>query len=249
MPRPKPSLQALAAVAAGLAIASTAAFALAADDGTTAPRAAAPFLDLRRQQPVGGDAAAGKAASAACSTCHGANGIAVAPNFPNLAGQSATYLYVQLETFKAGQRVDPIMAAMAAPLDDATMRNLAAYYASLPPKAGAPTGDAPTAAAPAAATLFSDGDPSRGIPPCQGCHGIAARGLPAGDGPDASRPHPPWSTIPRLRGQSGVYVAKALRDFRDGARAGTSNAMVMHGVAGTLDDAEIQALADFIGAQ
>jgi cytochrome c553 len=243
MPRPKPSLQALAAIAAGLAIASTAAFALAADDGATAPKAAAPFLDLRRQQPVGGDAAAGMAAAAACSTCHGADGIAVAPNFPNLAGQSATYLYLQLRTFKAGQRVDPVMAAMAAPLDDATMRNLAAYFASLPPRA-----ETSAAAAPAA-TLFSEGDPSRGIPPCQGCHGIAARGLPAGSGSDASRPHPPWSTIPRLKGQSGVYVAKALRDFRDGARAGTSNAMIMHGVAGALDDAEIQALADFIDAQ
>jgi cytochrome c553 len=136
------------------------------------------------------------------------------------------------------------MASMAAPLDDAAMRNIAAYYASLPPSSGA------QAPAPSpAATLFSDGDPSRGIPPCQGCHGIAARGMPAGDGADASRPHPPWSTIPRLEGQSGVYVAKALRDFRDGARAGTSNAMIMHGVAGALDDAEIQALADFIDAQ
>jgi cytochrome c553 len=256
MPLTKPARQRIATLAAGLAIASMAAAALAADDGATAPKAtaqqaaaqkaAAPFLDLRRQQPIEGDAAAGKAASAVCSACHGANGIAVAPNFPNLAGQSATYLYVQLKTFKAGQRVDPVMASMAAPLDDATMRNLAAYYASLPPKGDA---QAATTSLSPAATLFGDGDPSRGIPPCQGCHGIAARGLPADGGTDGSRPHPPWSTIPRLKGQSGLYVAKALRDFRDGARAGTSNAMVMHGVAGALDDAEIQALADFIGAQ
>lgn len=232
---------------AGLATASTAAVAVAAVDAAPADGAVSKvpvaFLDLRRQPPVTGDAEAGKAASAVCSACHGANGIAVAPNFPNLAGQSATYLYVQLKTFKAGERNDPVMASMAAPLEDATMRNLAAYYASLPPNPGTQA-----AGVSPAAKLFSDGDPSRGIPPCQGCHGISARGLPADAGADASRPHPPWSSIPRLKGQSGLYVAKALHDFKDGARAGTSNAMIMHGVAGSLDDAEIQALADFVDA-
>jgi cytochrome c553 len=49
-----------------------------------------------------------------------------------------------------------------------------------------------------------------------------------------------------LQGQSGTYVAKALHDFRSGARGGTSNAAIMHGVAQTLSDADIQALADFV---
>lgn len=243
MPLPKPAFRLILAVAAGLAAVSTGAVALAADGDGAASKAPASFLDLRRQTPVGGDAEAGRTASTVCSACHGADGIAVAPNFPNLAGQSATYLYVQLKTFKDGQRVDPVMAAMAAPLDDATMRNLAAYYASLPPKPGAQAAGGSRGAA-----LFGDGDPARGIPPCQGCHGIAARGPLPGAGVDASRPHPPWSTIPRLEGQSSVYVAKALHDFREGARAGTSNAAIMHGVAGTLDDGDIQALADFVDA-
>src|SRR3546814_1769057 len=54
--------------------------------------------------------------------------------FPNLAGQSATYLYVQLKSFHGGQRRNPVMAPMAAALDDAAMRDLATYFASLPAK-------------------------------------------------------------------------------------------------------------------
>lgn len=198
----------------------------------------ASVLDLRRQQPITGDAQAGKAPSKICSTCHGERGLGIAPTFPNLAGQSITYLYVQLKTFKGGQRSDPVMAAMAAPLSDADMRNLAAYYASLPSK---PRGQA-TDASPGA-RLFGQGDPARGIPPCQSCHGPAGQG-PAADGKAALQA--PWSTIPRLQGQSAVYVAKALHDFKSGARGGTSNASIMHGVAAALTDADIQSLAAHI---
>ena len=60
------------------------------------------------------DAEAGHAKSAVCAACHGPQGLAIAPNFPNLAGQSATYLYVQLNTFKNGQRKDPVMSGQAA---------------------------------------------------------------------------------------------------------------------------------------
>lgn len=80
---------------------------------------------------VAGDAAAGKAKSATCAGCHGAAGISAAPNFPNLAGQKEAYLVKQLKDFKSGARKDPMMAGMAAPLSDADIANLAAYYSSL----------------------------------------------------------------------------------------------------------------------
>lgn len=203
------------------------------------------FLDLRGQRPVSGDAAAGKAKSTVCSACHGTNGLGVSPMFPNLAGQSATYLYVQLKSFHGGQRRNPVMAPMAAALDDAAMRDLATYFAALPAK---PRGGA-AATSPRGASLFKSGDPARGIPPCQGCHGKGGEGprSPADVAGDA--PRPPWSTIPRLRGQSAVYLAKALHDFRGGERAGTSNARIMQGVAKSLDEADIQALADYLASQ
>lgn len=77
-----------------------------------------------------GDAAAGKAKSAVCTACHGADGNSTNPLWPKLAGQHAAYMVKQLKDFKSGARKDPVMAPMAAPLSDTDMENLAAYYAS-----------------------------------------------------------------------------------------------------------------------
>lgn len=78
-----------------------------------------------------GDAAAGKAKAASCAACHGADGISKIPTYPNLKGQKAAYLEKQLKAFKDGSRTDPTMNAMAKPLSDADIANLAAYFASL----------------------------------------------------------------------------------------------------------------------
>ncbi|MEW9623338.1 c-type cytochrome [Rhodanobacter geophilus] len=223
-----------------LALLCMPAFSSVAADGTAARKPAA-WVDLRRQLPIAGDVRAGQARATVCAACHGPQGLAIAPTFPNLAGQSATYLYVQLETFKGGQRGNPVMSGQAAALSDADMRNLAAYYASLPAK---PDGHADAASR--GGRLFLDGDPARGIPPCQACHG------PTGHGPrvyPSDAPPPPWASFPRLHGLSAIYVTKALDDFRNGARSGTSNALIMHGVTQTLDDADIQALSTYIATQ
>jgi cytochrome c553 len=195
-------------------------------------------IDLRRMQPVSGDAHAGAAKAAVCAACHGPQGVAIAPNFPNLAGQSATYLYVQLKEFHDGERNDPVMTGQAAALSDADMRDLASYYAALAPK---PAGQADANSR--GAQLYLAGDPAQGIPPCPGCHS------PAGLGPQphpSSAPQPPWATFPHLRGQSGLYVTKQLGDFKSGARAGSSNAKVMHGIAATLGDDDVQALSTYL---
>jgi len=67
----------------------------------------------------------------ACSACHGANGISVAPDIPNLAGQRARYLEKQLKAFRSGDRHSEIMNAIAGQLDDATIGTLAAYFSRL----------------------------------------------------------------------------------------------------------------------
>lgn len=77
------------------------------------------------------DIDAGKAKSATCAACHGAAGISAAPMYPNLAGQKAQYLEKQLKAFRDGARKDPIMSAMAMPLSDEEINNLAAYFSSL----------------------------------------------------------------------------------------------------------------------
>lgn len=78
-----------------------------------------------------GDAAAGKAKAASCAGCHGANGISAVPTYPNLAGQKEAYLIKQMKAFQDGTRTDPTMNAMAKPLNDADIANIAAFYASL----------------------------------------------------------------------------------------------------------------------
>ncbi len=71
------------------------------------------------------DIAAGKAtANFACAECHGSNGIGVAANFPNLAGQKELYLVAQLEAFKAGKRKFPLMNLLARQLSDADIANV-----------------------------------------------------------------------------------------------------------------------------
>ena len=77
-----------------------------------------------------GDAAAGKAKSGVCAACHGADGNAPNPVWPNLAGQNAQYLVKQLKDFKSGARKNPLMSPQAMPLSDQDMENLAAYFSS-----------------------------------------------------------------------------------------------------------------------
>lgn len=92
---------------------------------------AAVTLAVSANVSFAGDAAAGKAKAATCFACHGANGISLAPNYPNLAGQKEAYMVKQIKAFKDGSRKDPTMNAMAAPLSDADIANLAAFFASL----------------------------------------------------------------------------------------------------------------------
>ncbi len=79
------------------------------------------------------DVAAGKAKAVMCAGCHGANGISALPQNPNLAGQKEVYLVNALNAYKAQARKDATMNAMAAPLTDADIANLAAYFSGLKP--------------------------------------------------------------------------------------------------------------------
>jgi cytochrome c553 len=84
------------------------------------------------------DAAAGKAKAAPCAVCHGANGIAVAPDAPNLAGQPAIYLVAQLKAYRGGARKHEVMSVMAKPLTDDDIANLAAWFSSIKVEATLP---------------------------------------------------------------------------------------------------------------
>jgi cytochrome c553 len=198
-----------------------------------------PVVDLRSMSPVHGNAAAGAGKTAVCAACHGADGNAVVPQFPNLAGQSATYLYVQLHAFKAGWRRNAVMQGQVAALSEQDMRDLAAYYATLAPKVAQSTNTGSRGG-----QLFHAGDPALGIPACQACHGPDGRG-PRPD-PTSTAPQPAWATFPALAGQHADYVLEQLKAFHDGTRSGSSNTEVMHGVVANLGAQDMQALATYI---
>jgi cytochrome c553 len=69
--------------------------------------------------------------AAACTACHGQNGISVNAAWPTLAGQHEDYLLNALRQYRDGTRTDPVMTAQAALLSEEDLPKLAAYFASL----------------------------------------------------------------------------------------------------------------------
>lgn len=77
---------------------------------------------------------AGKTAEMApetCAGCHGADGIALIEEAPNLAGENLIYTETQLKAFRTGKRVHDIMTPIASELTDEDMRAVAAWYESV----------------------------------------------------------------------------------------------------------------------
>lgn len=90
------------------------------------------WLLLSGPAALAADPAAGKAKAAQCAACHGANGIAVLPDAPNLAGQNEIYLVKALKDYRSGARKHEQMSVMAKGLSDKDIDNLAAYYNRMP---------------------------------------------------------------------------------------------------------------------
>lgn len=86
------------------------------------------------QALAAGDVAAGQAKAAVCAACHGADGIAMIPGYPNLKGQNEQYIVSSINAYKNKERTGglaAVMQAQASMLSDQDIANLAAYYASL----------------------------------------------------------------------------------------------------------------------
>ena len=181
--------------------------------------------------------------AATCLACHGANGTSAAQIFPRLAGQRADYLYHRLVSFKRASPKDPYYATspmlpMVANLTDTDLKDLAAFFASQTPEVNDVA--SASAAAQQGEALFHVGNPSRGIPPCQGCHGADASGAAERTGQ--------YAAYPALRGQYAPYVTVRLMSFRNGLPRDTTSDMIMGGVAHTLDDPSIQAIAAWLSS-
>jgi cytochrome c553 len=170
-------------------------------------------------QTAGADTIAGKAA--ACSACHGGNGVPISKDIPIIWGQHAGYIFLNLRDFQSGARTNAAMAPVIATLSGGDMLALAEYFESKPwPDLEQPRASADDAAH--ATAVAGSGQ-------CASCH---LSGL-LGD-----------SANPRLAGQSIDYLRKTMRDFHDGTRG---NNPWMAALLKTFTESDIDAIAHYAG--
>lgn len=82
---------------------------------------------------LSGDAKLGKMKSPSCVYCHGSTGEATNSSYPNLHKQNELYLYSSMKAYRNGERTGLLAAMMKAQLqrlNDADLRDIAAFYAS-----------------------------------------------------------------------------------------------------------------------
>lgn len=151
----------------------------------------------------------------ACATCHGADGNSDSALWPDLAGQHAEYLALQLRAFRDGERYNPAMDPYVSDLSDDDIEVLADYYASQTPVVAA-NGDP---------DLVHRGQQLSGS--CSACHGYA--GVPV-----ATR----W---PVLAGQQAAYLQQQLNNYKREERIHP----LMQAAVGSIDAVDFAALAAY----
>ena len=167
------------------------------------------------------DIAAGKAKAELCVGCHGENGISQLENIPSLAAQPDMFIQWQLVFYRAGARKNEQMQPIVEQLNNEDIRNLGAYFASLPPPK-APPDDKPD--------LSKKGAQAAVGRRCASCHTDSYAGTKA---------------VARVAGQRQEYLLKALHDYKSGVRSGGGMA-AMASVAYSLSEEEIEALAHYL---
>jgi len=161
-----------------------------------------------------------------CARCHGLDGRGRDNDaFPVLSGQNELYLYQALRAFSEGRRHSGIMQPPAARAEDATLRSIAAHYASQP-RAPVPQQAEPVLLE-EGERIARQGIPAEGVPACLSCHGAA---------PLARNP-----AYPQLHGQHRSYLENQLALWREGQRGGGPYAALMETIATRLTPEQARA--------
>lgn len=184
-------------------------------------------------QEVKGDPVAGQKKVAMCIGCHGIVGYQASfpeiHKVPKISGQGAKYIVAALNEYKTAARKHPTMRAIADSLSEQDMADVAAYYeAHVSEKAAAPAKAAPAPSA-KVAELLTKGN-------CVSCHGD-----------NFAKPIDP--AYPKIAGQHADYLYVALKSYKTENQqlVGRSNG-VMGGIAKQFSNAELKALAGYIGS-
>ena len=130
------------------------------------------------------------------------------------------YLYVQLKDFKSGFRKSEIMSPLAAELEKADMLSMAKYFSEQKwPGIGFRADPA----------MAAKGEKAASAGQCVQCHLGGYEGN---------------SRIPRLAGQHPKYLKKTMIDFKNKVR---TNSPAKSSLMVSYDDADIEAMSDFLG--
>jgi len=172
----------------------------------------------------------------ACTACHGEQGRATPDGyFPRIAGKPAAYLHNQLRHFQAGRRQAVGMTALLDHLDDAYLAAIANHFASLDlpyPPPQPPQGTREQLAR--GERLVRVGDPARGLPSCNSCHGERMTGV--------------QPAIPGLLGLPRDYLIGQLGAWQTGLRH-ASAPDCMADIAKKLGGEDVSAVASWLAAQ
>lgn len=191
------------------------------------PERFAAYVDRR---PAGGSASS---AVAACSGCHGGEGVAPASeDVPPLQGQSQAYLARALDEYANDERQSGLMEPIAAALSPQERAAAAEAYAAMPPLSGDPSDPATTDVPSLGMTIATRGVAEQSIAACAACH--EGRGS---------------AQFPRLGGLKPRYIRTQLDLFRSGVRGNTAFGRIMQTVANRLDPDEMDAAAAYLGRQ
>lgn len=184
-----------------------------------------------------GDAFRGSLLGRRCDRCHGREGFSSTASVPNLASMDRLVIWKQLDDFRSGKRSSRVMQPIANSLTLQDSADVAAYYSMMPIKPDPqddrafpqPLSDPKHEVV--AGRLIGSGDGSRGLPPCQACHGPI--GFVVG--------------APSLATQNGSYLLEQLDAFANGGRSNDIN-LRMRSIAAQLTEDERHALAESYGA-
>lgn len=176
-----------------------------------------------------GDYHAGEQKSLVCAACHGAKGVSVNPEWPNLAGQHPGYLVKQLQAYQHGDdRVGAVMTPMVAALTPQDMEDLAEFFHQQP----VPKGVTPEQYLHKGEQLYRGGDFEKHITACIACHGPKGLGnAQAG--------------FPMLTGQHPEYLILQMQQFKEGKRRNDLNA-IMRDISSRMDADDMAAVAYYI---
>ena len=158
-----------------------------------------------------------------CKGCHGLNGGGAAPAIPHLAAQRESYLLASLNAYKEGKRTHAALKDMAGHMSEADLRNLAAYYASLPPVANASAKDA---------RLVFPYDRGKTVAAaCTKCHSEDGNSKIPG--------------IPSLAGQQPLYFVAAIQEYLHAER----KTAPMHAMLGRMSKLDRESVALYFASQ